>query len=60
MLEIIERRRLRKIPFWTWITSKFMCGKQEPPIKACYIATIGVIDECRKLGIGTMLLNQTE
>jgi len=26
---------------------------------ACYIMTIGVIDECRQLGIGTSLLKQT-
>mgnify|MGYP001950191326 CR=1 FL=1 len=26
---------------------------------ACYIMTIGVLDECRKLGLGTLLLNYT-
>ena len=26
---------------------------------ACYIMTIGVIDECRKMGLGTQLLNAT-
>ncbi len=26
---------------------------------ACYIMTIGVIDECRKLGLGTQMINYT-
>lgn len=29
------------------------------PRTACYIMTIGVVDECRKLGIGTYLLQST-
>lgn len=38
----------------------FSCGQTiHSNRQACYIMTIGVIDECRKMGLGTKLLNHT-
>jgi ribosomal protein S18 acetylase RimI-like enzyme len=31
----------------------------ENDLQGCYIMTLGVIDECRKFGLGTALLNET-
>ena len=51
----------KKKSYWTMLKSLISCrSSQEPNRKGCYIMTIGVIDECRKLGIGTLLLQQHE
>ena len=48
----------RTLSYWQMFKGVFgSCyGKGKLARKACYIMTIGVLDECRKLGIGTMLL----
>lgn len=44
----------------SFISCKSMFQKQEIlDIQGCYIMTLGVIDEVRKIGLGTMLLQQT-
>lgn len=44
---------------WGMIKSIFSCSTITPQIRyGCYVMTIGVIDECRQCGIGTLLLNQ--
>ncbi len=47
-----------QLSFWAKLKSVFMCSRPQPR-HGCYIMTIGVIDECRKLGIGTYLLKAT-
>ena len=35
---------------------KYLFHDERP---SCYIMTLGVIDECRKLGLGTLLIEET-
>lgn len=39
----------------------FTSGSQKDlkKLEGCYILTLGIIDECRQLGLGTYLLNYT-
>ena len=44
----------------SFISCKSMFQKQEVlDVQGCYIMTLGVIDEVRKLGLGTTLLQKT-
>jgi ribosomal protein S18 acetylase RimI-like enzyme len=40
------------------IKKKSLCEKLFSSFEFCYIMTIGVIDECRNMGLGTRLLNE--
>ena len=43
---------------WQAFKSAFSCRERREARTALYIMTIGVIDECRKWGIGTLLLRE--
>ena len=59
IFDYLDQQTNRTYSYWQILKNAFsgQCfssGKKAR--KGCYIMTIGVIDECRKLGIGTMLL----
>jgi len=39
---------------FNWFKTTLTCREYQ----AAYIMTIGVVDECRRMGLGTMLLNE--
>ena len=55
----ISRERNRQTSFlrsWaSWLRSLITCA----PVPGAYIMTLGVVDECRRLGIGTKLIDET-
>lgn len=60
VLKAIDGQRWNRQTWFQRITDAFSCGMMFPSQrKACYIMTIGVIDECRKLGLGTQMLDYT-
>jgi len=50
---------MAKEPYYKQFMNLFSCKSLWSPtddIQGCYIMTLGVIDECRQLGLGTSLL----
>lgn len=60
LLERIDQPRWNQQSWMERLQELFSCGNAMISRRtACYIMTIGVIDECRQMGLGTKLLNQT-
>jgi ribosomal protein S18 acetylase RimI-like enzyme len=58
----IDEIALSKQSYFTQLVSSLICknifgGQSEEDLNGMYIMTLGVIDECRQLGIGTKLLD---
>ena len=59
-----QQQERMKESYLTYFMNAISCrtlniyGGQFDDMEGCYIMTIGVIDECRKFGIGTLLLDQ--
>lgn len=60
-----EDDRLWKTSYIQYYLSGIMCknifGGEEinDESQGCYIMTLGIIDECRKIGLGSLLLEET-
>lgn len=55
--EILQQRGQGNylVSWLSWIKRMVTCA----PVPGAYIMTLGVVDECRRLGIGTKLIDQT-